>query len=169
MNNNNKIDHILNVEGILKHFDVAQKVTNTELDKIKRKVENNCPNGSQKFNEMMSNAINEYTKKYIKNHKIPGIIIPGENNVDVNEIDDKYRKLISNNSKFHKIHEEALNAADFLKNGKHLTKSQMIFFIISLVAILKLTQDDFNKFNEKLQNESPFDKNDDEDIDDDED
>lgn len=155
----NGINHILNVAGILKNFSIAKKITPSELLKIKKRAKDKCTS-SDDYTEILKQEILSYTDDYIKHNKIPGLIVNKKNGLKSFKLKDPA---------FIKLYKEAAKAVKQLDPDKALSKREMIFFIMSLVGIMELSQSDFNKFNKEVNLNSGLEEDDSEDDDDDSD
>jgi hypothetical protein len=167
----NGINHILNVEGILKNFSIAKKISSVELREIKSKASKECAS-KEDYMELLKREIIRYTDDYVKKNKIPGLIVKKK---------DGLKNFTIKDPVYIKLYKEASLLAKNLTKGRNLEKRELIFLIMSLVGALELTQDDFNKFNREI-NKNPgveetekwggfgeFDVDDDDDDDDDDD
>jgi hypothetical protein len=140
------IDHIINVEGILKNFSIAKKISASELRRIRKNAAKESTS-QEEYTELLRREILRYTDEYVKKNKIPGIIIKKRNGLkSFNIKDPEHLKLYK---------EAALLAKDIIKN-KALDKNKLIFFIMSLIGVLNLNQDDFNKFSAEMNKNPDF-------------
>ena len=138
------INHILNVEGILKNFSIAKKISSSEMREIKSLASKECAS-KEDYVELLKREIIRYTDDYVKKNKIPGLIINKKNGLKNFTIKDP---------KYINLYKEAAVLAKNLTKGRNLDKNELIFLIMSLVGVLDLTQDDFNKFNREI-NKNP--------------
>ena len=128
----NDVDHILNKEKILKNFSISKYISPKEISKLKESLTENQYEEDVDLDEAFKEKIIEYTDNYIKNHKIPGLILKNESTFNVHDKSSV------------KIYKDAAEFAYKLKFEKNMTKMQMLFFIISLVNHLGFTQQDFD-------------------------
>jgi len=140
------INHILNVEGILKNFSIAKKISSSELREIKSLASKSC-SSKEDYVELLKREIIRYTDSYVKKNKIPGLIIKKK---------DGLKNFTIKDPVYIKLYKEAALLAKNLTNGRNLRKQELIFLIMSLVGALGLTQDDFNKFNREINRNPDF-------------
>ena len=143
------INHILNVEGILKNFSIAKKISSSELRSIKELASKNCAS-KEDYVELLKAEIIRYTDEYVKKNKIPGLIINKK---------DGLKNFTIKDPVYIKLYKEAALLAKNLTNNRKLEKRELIFLIMSLVGSLGLTQDDFNKFNKEINRSKDFEEN----------
>lgn len=143
------INHILNVDGILKNFNIAKKINSSELKSIKEFASKNCAS-KEDYLELLKKEIIRYTDEYVKKHKIPGLIIKKK---------DGLKNFTIKDPTYLKLYREAALLAKSLTNNRNLEKRELIFLIMSLVGALGLTQEDFNKFNKEINRSKDFEEN----------
>ena len=148
------VDHILNSTGILKNFSISKSISKKELDKLKKEVSEISENPSE-FDVLLKEYILTYADEYIKRHKVPGLIFK--------DPPQTTKKFKVKNNKLLSLYKEAVVHSEKLKLEKKLSKYEIIFYILSMVGHLKLSQTDFEKFNEELTNNEDFDPSSDDD------
>lgn len=129
----NEIDHILNKEKILKNFSISKYISPKEINKLKEDIKSDS--SYDDLDEVLKERLIEYTDNYIKTHKIPGLISKNEGDFNVHDKSSV------------QIYKDAAEFAYKIKFEKKLSKTQMLFFIISLVNHLGFTQKDFESLN----------------------
>lgn len=143
------INHILNVNGILKNFNIAKKISPAELKRIKESALKHCVS-KEDYVELLKNEIIRYTDEYVKKNKIPGLI--------VNKTDGLKNFTIKDPA-YIKLYKEAAVIAKTLTHNRNLEKRELIFLIMALVGVLGLNQEDFNKFNSEINRSVDFEEN----------
>ena len=146
----NEIDHILNKEKILKNFSISKYISPKEINKLKEDIESDS--SYDDLDEVLKEKIIEYTDDYIKTHKIPGLILKNEGGFNVHDKSSV------------QIYKDAAEFAYKLKFEKKLSKTQMLFFIISLVNHLGFTQKDFESLNNDSNESDDTDESDESNI-----
>lgn len=139
------VDHILNVLGIMKNFSIQKKFSKKEIDAIKNKVLEKNGDPSEQSKEFQKQIMN-YTNSYLEKHKIPGII------QEEIESSPKDSVKIIKNQKLVQLYQEAYFDALKLKNKK-ISKKLYVFFILSLIGQLEITQEEFEKYSKQLMEE----------------
>lgn len=143
------INHILNVEGILKNFSIAKKISSSELRSIKALASKSCAS-KEDYLELLKREIIRYTDDYVKKNKIPGLIIKKK---------DGLKNFTIKDPAYIKLYKEAAILAKNLTKNRNMEKRELIFLIMSLVGALGLTQEDFNKFNREINRNPDFEEN----------
>ena len=170
----NKFNHILNTSGVLKVFNISKKVSSTDITKFIKKHKSEC---STKFElqELLKDELFEHTRGYLNNHNIPGLLPPKKSEADIIEDDEQPEhdepKVIKKrykikDKKFVKVREDAGKLSNLLKNTKKLSRDELLFFIISLVEFLELSDEHFEEFHRRLNENDGFTEQDDESDDD---
>lgn len=142
----NGINHILNVEGILKNFSIAKKITSSELRKIKERASKEC-SSQDDYEDLLKQEILRYTDEYVKKNKIPGLIVNKKDGVKQFTIKDP---------KYLRLYKEAALLVKGISNKKNLDKRELVFLIMSMVGMLNLNQSDFDTFNRELNRNPDF-------------
>ncbi len=122
--------HVLQQAGVLKNFSVAKSFSQKEISDLKqaiRAVADNHDEYDKLYKEEMAKLANMHDPK----NPFPGIIY-----------------LESQTKKAHSIREKAKKIADSMSNLK-LSKLELCFLIHRIIAVLKLTQEDFLKLNDE--------------------
>lgn len=171
---NNTFNHILNTAGILKVFNISKKVSKKDIDTFITKHKSECSTRYE-LQELLKEELLEHTKEYLDGHGIPGLVTPPktkkEPECDCDEEDEEDFKKIPKkykikDKKFIKVRENAHALSEMLSKKKNLTKDEQLFFVISLVEFLNLSDRDFNDFHERLNNNDGFSEDDDDDDED---
>jgi len=163
---NNHITHLLNSMGVLDVFNISKRVTNTEINNIKNKMIAECSTRYE-LQELLKEEITSNTDKYMQTHYIPGLfnlkkpvkptspmVIPKKKEEESSK-NSKKKKFNIKNEKFVKVKYNAENLAKILHENE-LSKDELLFFIVTLVNSLDLTEEDFDKFHERLNNDDDF-------------
>jgi hypothetical protein len=149
--------HILTVMGILDIFNISKKLSNDEIVRLKKKLLPECSTRFEMY-EMLKDEIIDETNEYIKSHYIPGLlvnpILDKSKQESTSHIDKK--KINIKNERFLKIKHDASQFAMLLQNNKKFSKDELLFFIISLVNALELTEEDFDNFNKRVRDGDDF-------------
>jgi hypothetical protein len=133
-------DHLLTSLGVLTAFSISKRISNEEVSKLSRKIKRTYKDVSpDKFQQLLSDALIEATKKYIVSDPPPGLIFQ-KGDLKKEEQDKFYMEL--------SVISQAL-ASKFVE--QKLSKHQVCYIINSLVNILGVTEDDFEDFHEKFQ------------------
>jgi hypothetical protein len=136
--NPDDIDHILNTSGILKNFGISKRITSSEISEIKRKIPKKTYS-KEEYDELLRNEMLKYTNEYLRKNKIPGLIL-----------NKSIRRFKIKNKKYKKIYRDVIKLAESLKQIEQFTKKETIFYIVSLIGYLGLTESDFAEFNKNL-------------------
>jgi len=166
----NKFNHILTTSGVLAAFNISKKINSDEITKFIKKHKADC---STKFElqELLKNEMFEHTREYLNGHGIPGLIPPTKSEADIIENDAGELKDEPNvikkrykikDKKFIKVREDAGKLSNMLKNTKNLSRDELLFFVISLVEFLELSDEHFEDFHERLDDSDGFSDQDDE-------
>ena len=139
--------HILQKTGILKTFTVAKIVKKKDIDDLKALIKSIASDESE-YKEMLAEEIAKMSNLHDDKNPIPGIIYRAPEN-------DIKKLLIAITTKFCKG----------IKSQK-FSKRDLAFLISAIINELDLTQEDFVKLKEELENQ--IDDDDDDDDDDDE-
>jgi len=151
------INHILNTNGILKNFSISKCISAKELSIIKKQVESECSDKDD-FNKLLNEKLIQYTDEYIKKNRIPGLIINKKTGI---------KNFKIKNKNFMKLYRESVFNAQKLTLEKKLNKEELLFYIISMIGYLGLTQQDFAQFSKDLSESPDFEE--DENLDDEDD
>jgi len=151
--------HLLSKHGILVTFNIAKKIKPSEIKSIRKKLESKFPE-SDKLEKEINKEIKAKTQKFLQENDIPGLIQKGEETFDKIYINKKIQT---------KILKLANKVVDYCKQY-NFTKEHVIFFIQAVLHLLKISNEDMQKFKEKYNiNQDPSDDYLDEGDDDDED
>jgi hypothetical protein len=151
-----EFNHLIAMHGVLTSFSIARKVSKKDIQEITKKIKKKCKNKDE-FNEMLQNEVLKTTKYSMNQDLIPGLILPGKNN---NQLD---RKELADEKKMMKLNYIANIIAKKLMDNK-LSKDEICYIILTLLSSLGLHDQDFKNFNNKYGN--PDENIDDEDDDD---
>ena len=140
----NNINHILNVTGILRNFSIVKRISPSELNKIKKRVSSTSIS-SEEYNRLLKLEIIKYTDEYVKKNQIPGLIINHLGGL---------KKFTMRNTEYMSIYKDAIEISRNLKDVKKLNKAELLFFIVSMICYLGLSEKDFKDFNAGIQEKS---------------
>ncbi len=151
--------HLLSKHGILVTFNIAKKIKPSEIKSIRKKLESKFPE-SNNLEKEINKEIKAKTKTFLQENDIPGLIQKGEETFDKIYINKKIQT---------KILKLANKVVDYCKQY-NFTKEHVIFFMQAVLHLLKISNEDMQKFKEKYNiNQDPDDYLDEEDDDEDED
>ena len=151
--------HLLSKHGILVTFNIAKKIKPSEIKSIRKKLESKFPE-SNNLEKEINKEIKAKTQKFLQENDIPGLIQKGEETFDKIYINKKIQT---------KILKLANKVVDYCKQY-NFTKEHVIFFIQAVLHLLKISNEDMQKFKEKYNiNQDPSDDYLDEEEEDDDD
>ena len=149
--------HLLSKHGILVTFNIAKKIKPSEIKSIRKKLESKFPD-VHKLEKEINKEIKAKTKTFLQENDIPGLIQKGEETFDKIYINKKIQT---------KILKLANKVVDYCKQY-NFTKEHVIFFMQAVLHLLKISNEDMQKFKEKYNiNQDPSDDYLDEEEDDD--
>ena len=148
--------HLLSKHGILVTFNIAKKIKPSEIKSIRKKLESKFPE-SDNLEKEINKEIKSKTKTFLQENDIPGLIQKGGETFDKIYINKKIQT---------KILSLANKVVDYCKQY-NFTKEHVIFFMQAVLHLLKISNEDMQKFKEKYNiNQDPNDYLDEEDDDD---
>lgn len=151
--------HLLSKHGILVTFNIAKKIKPSEIKSIRKKLESKFPE-SNNLEKEINKEIKAKTKTFLQENDIPGLIQKGGETFDKIYINKKIQT---------KILKLANKVVDYCKQY-NFTKEHVIFFMQAVLHLLKISNEDMQKFKEKYNiNQDSDDYLDEEDDDEDED
>jgi hypothetical protein len=132
--------HLLNSLGILTSFSIAKKISKKEVLKESRKIKKifNEPN-TEKFNQLLMDALIENAKKSVLTETPPGLIFP-KTHPKKEELDSFYMELTA-------ISQALSNQFVEQKLDKH----QLCFILNAVINLLELTEEDFLNFHKRFR------------------
>jgi hypothetical protein len=149
--------HLLSKHGILVTFNIAKKIKPSEIKSIRKKLESKFQE-SDKLEKEINKEIKAKTQKFLQENDIPGLIQKGGETFDKIYINKKIQT---------KILKLANKVVDYCKQY-NFTKEHVIFFMQAVLHLLKISNEDMQKFKEKYNiNQDPSDDYLDEEEDDD--
>lgn len=131
---NQSVGHILQKKGILRSFSVAKIVRGDEIKELQKLVRG-VATSEKEYKQLLKEELAKMADMDDKKNPIPGIIYPSAL--------FNRRKLLF--AVAHKI-------SDTVKKHK-FTKKELAFMISAMISRLELSQEDFTKLNEELENE----------------
>jgi len=165
-------DHILNHTKIIADFNISKKVSEKELVEIKNRVNKVCDDKT-KLDKLFKSEILRYTNNYLQSHTIPGLIVKENDedafkwieNTNASTNRTPINRKVPKTKKYKSLYNDAMLLSNHITNMKKLSDEEIMFFIISLVEGTGLTEEDFERFYNKIKSkEINFD---DEDVDED--
>lgn len=151
--------HLLSKHGILVTFNIAKKIKPSEIKSIRKKLESKFPDVN-KLEKEINKEIKAKTKTFLQENDIPGLIQKGGETFDKIYINKKIQtKILSLVNK----------VVEYCKQH-NFTKEHVILFMQAVLHLLKISNDDMQKFKEKynINQDPPNDYLDEDDIDEEE-
>lgn len=149
-------EHLLTKHGILVSFDVAKQIKPSQISAIRKKLEKKKID-PKNIEKEIDKEITKSTEKFLATHVIPGLKIPNstENKIIINP---KVQQTILSLS----------NKIVVMCKTNNFTKEHVIFMIQAVLHMLKITNEDMQKFKQKynINQDNDEDYLDDEDDDD---
>lgn len=139
--------HILQKKGILRAFTVAKVVKTKEIEALKALIRE-VSDSEEEYKILLNEEMKKISDMHNSNDPIPGIIYSG-NGIEKRDIIQKLSQTVLK-----------------LTKTQNLSKKEMAFLITVIITNLGLTQDDFIKLSEDINNKSDDEE---EDVDEDED
>lgn len=154
--------HLLTENGILVSFNIAKKVKQTDIKKIRAKLKLLYGDDNEKMIKEMENLIVLHTKNSINHNEIPGLILDKKNK--------SYKKGIKNPYEDLSVETKDLLMSLSLSMAKKmythdLSKEYILILVQMIISQFNITQQDINKFQQKYKNDEIEDDDDDEDDD----
>lgn len=129
--------HLLSKHGILVSFNIARRIKPAQINAIRKKLEKNNVD-PKKIEKQISKEVKSRTEKYLNENDIPGIVTQDYNG----------GKIIINPKIQRKILSLANKVVDFARTN-NFSKEHVIFFIQAVFHLLKITNEDMEKFKQK--------------------
>lgn len=163
-----QFDHILSKHGVLSAFNIAKKVKQSDIKKLRAELKKTCSN-TDDVNEKLQQMIVLQMRNSVHFDKIPGLIVNKANKSKVKL--DPFRNIPD------KLKQKIVGIAYMANNILHKEKFNKELILIFLQILLmenKITDDDVKAFHEKYKlrpfNDTDYiNEDNDEDDDDDED
>jgi len=130
--------HLLSKHGILVTFNIAKKIKPSEIKSIRKKLESKFLD-AHKLEKEINKEIKAKTKTFLQENDIPGLIQKGGETFDKIYIN---KKIQTNILKL------ANKVVDYCKQY-NFTKEHVIFFMQAVLHLLKISNEDMQKFKEK--------------------
>lgn len=131
---NQSVGHILQKKGILRSFSLAKVIRGDEIKELKELIKG-VATSEKEYKQLLEEELAKLSNMGDKKNPIPGIIYPSAL--------FNRRKLLF--AVAHKI-------SDTVKKNK-FTKKELAFMVSAIISRLELSQEDFTKLNEELENE----------------
>ena len=139
--------HLLSKHGILVNFDIAKKIKSTQLKAIRKKLESKYLK-PKILEKKINDEIKLKTEEFLKKNKVPGLIDRHEIDPQKIQINKKIQILILN------LANKVVDRCRYY----NFTKEHIIFFIHATLHLLKITNEDMQKFKKKYNiNHEPTD------------
>ena len=146
--------HLLSKHGILVSFNIARRIKPSQINAIRKRLEKSKID-PKKIEKEISKEVKVRTEKYLNENDIPGMIAE----------DYRGEKIVINPKIQRKILSLANKVVDFARTN-NFSKEHVIFFIQAVFHLLKITNEDMEKFKQKYNiNQDPDDDYLDEDSD----
>lgn len=129
---NQNFSHILQKKGILKSFSVAKIVKSDEIKALQALIKTVASSDAE-YKQMLAEELTKLSEMHDAKNPIPGIIYP-------DETDARRKLLFVISNKF----------CENIKKQK-FTKKELAFLISAMVSKFELSQEDFIKLNEELE------------------
>lgn len=140
----NEFGHILSKHGVLVAFNIAKKVKQTEIEKIRKKLKETCET-EEEINEQLEKLIVLQIKNSLNNQEIPGIINKFQNDHSqhnpLSQLPDKLKQ---------KIMQMVMYFCQ-IANAEKFNKELIMIVAQMFLAQNKITQKDIIAFNKKYK------------------
>ena len=137
--------HLLSKHGILNSFNIAKKIKHSHVNAIRKRLEKKYSD-PDKLEKAIDKAIKSSTQKIIDNTEIPGLISNHHDLIRDIKLDNKIQK---------RILILANKITGYCKES-NFNKEHVIFLIQAVFHLLKITNEDMQKFKEKYNiNQDP--------------
>lgn len=134
----NDYNHLLSKHQILVSFNIAKKIKPSQIKSIRKKLEGKFSDPTMLEKEI-DKVIKTKSKKFLNENEIPGLIC---NNTY------SHKEIFINKKIQVKILNLANKVASYCNNTK-FTKEHVIFFVQALLHLLKISNDDMQRFKQK--------------------
>ena len=148
----NDIGHVLSKHGVLVAFNIAKKVKQSEINKIRTKLKETCKT-EEELNEQLEKLIVLQIKNSLQNQEIPGII--GNNKQSTKNPNDPFAHIPAVLKQ--KILRMVLHFTEIIDRETFNTELLLIVSQL-LLAQNKITQNDIIEFNKKYKLKSFIDE-----------
>jgi hypothetical protein len=129
--------HLLSKHGILVSFNIARRIKPSQINAIRKRLEKNSAD-PKKIEKQISKEVKKRTEKYLDENDIPGMVTQ----------DYRGEKIVINPKIQRKILSLANKVVDFARTN-NFSKEHIIFFIQAVFHLLKITNEDMEKFKQK--------------------
>lgn len=137
--------HLLSKHGILNAFNIAKKIKTSQINAIRKRLEKSNVD-PDKMEKEIDKEIRKNTQKILDTTEIPGLISNHKHISSDIKIDAKIQK---------KILSLANKISEYCTTHK-FNKEHVIFLIQAVFHLLKITNDDVQRFKEKYNiNQDP--------------
>jgi hypothetical protein len=152
------LNHLLLKHGILTSLSVARKLNDADTHAMTERVRAIAKNKVD-FNNKLRSEIEKETTSLIMNGRIPGVILNSKTEPDIMPENTHIPKEDKPKRKVYNVDKERLSllyaiAAMFNKEAltNKLSKNDICFTIYTILNFLEISQDDFKKFHDELDN-----------------
>lgn len=132
----NNLNHLLSKHKILVAFNIAKKISQSQVKLIRKKLETKFTDPDV-LERKVDNEIKNKTRKYLEENEIPGLIYR-----------DVPQKIFINKKIQVKILKLAKKVANYC-DLNNFNKDHVIFFVQALLHLLKISNDDMHRFKQK--------------------
>jgi len=144
--NMNDLGHILSKHGVLAAFNIAKKVKQSDINKIRKKLKETCAT-EEELNEQLEKLIVLQIKNSLHNQEIPGIISGSSKQTD-KKPNDPFAHIPAILKQ--KILRMVLHFSEMIDREK-FNKELLLIVSQLLLANNKVTQNDIIEFNRKYK------------------
>lgn len=139
----NEFGHILSKHGVLVAFNIAKKVKQSDINKIRKKLKETC-NSEEEINEQLEKLIVLQIKNSLHNQEIPGIINKSDNKTLIDPFNNLPEKLKQ------KIIQMVMYFTHIVSSEK-LNKELILVIAQLFLTQNKITKNDIIQFNKKYK------------------
>jgi hypothetical protein len=139
----NDFGHILSKHGVLVAFNIAKKVKQTEINKIRNKLKETCDT-EEEINEQLEKLIVLQIKNTLNNQEIPGII-------KKNQIDSQHNPLSQLPDKLKQKVMQMVMYFSQIASSEKFNKELIMLVAQMFLSQNKITQKDIIAFNKKYK------------------
>lgn len=140
----NQAIHILSQMGVMTSFSVSKRIDENELKKFCSKMKNKGLRKSDAYKIFQEKLASEIHQS-IEENKVPGLV----NASEVCKENEAENKILKKHPEINRI----IVAVASKLIEKNCDKTTLCYFINSLVNMLNLTEDDFDKFHRENSDE----------------
>lgn len=140
----NKPIHVLNEMGVITSFSVAKKITEEDIQQFFSEGKKKKKTNSELEKQLREKIVKDI-EEAIFNKQIPGLITPQDMAKELNLNEN----VIANLPELNRL----IMVIAHKLSDKNFDKMSLCYFINSLVNIMGLSEDDFEKFHDEMSPE----------------